>query len=50
MGEYDAVGIYEMPGDETAMRLLLTIAASGLVRTKTLKAFTPEQFAQFVQP
>lgn len=48
MGEYDSVGIYELPSDEAAMRLLLGICASGMVRTKTLKAFTPTELASFV--
>ena len=49
MGEYDAVGIYELPSDEAAMALLLGIGASGMVRTKTLKAFSAEHFAQITQ-
>ena len=48
MGEYDAVGIYELPSDEAALTLLLTMATRGIVRTKTCKAFSPEQFAELV--
>jgi uncharacterized protein with GYD domain len=49
VGEYDAVGIYELPSDQAAMTLLLGIASTGIIRTKTLKAFLPEEFAQIVR-
>lgn len=49
MGEYDAVGIYELPSDEAALTLMLNVGASGAVRTKTYKAFPPEQFAELVK-
>lgn len=49
MGEYDAVGIYEIPGDEDAFALLLSIGANGLARTKTFKAFSLETFAASIR-
>ena len=49
MGEYDSVGIYELPSDEAALTLLLGIANQGMVKTTSLKAFAPEEVAQIVQ-
>jgi len=44
MGEYDAVAMVEMPSDEAYNRFTLTTAALGNIRTKTLKAWTLEEF------
>lgn len=49
MGEYDYVAIAEAPSDEVAMTFLLGLGAGGNVRTKTLKAFTAEQFGEMVK-
>ncbi len=49
MGEYDYVGIAEAPNDDVAMTFLLGLGAAGNVRTTTLKAFTKEEFAEFVK-
>ncbi|MEM2926536.1 MAG: GYD domain-containing protein [Candidatus Bathyarchaeia archaeon] len=48
MGEYDYVGIAEVPSDEVAAAFLLGLGASGTVRTTTLKAFTVEQIATII--
>ena len=48
MGDYDYVAISEGPSDEVAMTFLLNLGAAGFVRTKTLKAFTLEEFEGFV--
>jgi len=48
MGEYDYVGIAEAPNDETVMAFALYMGALGNVRTTTLKAFTPDEFAKIV--
>jgi uncharacterized protein with GYD domain len=48
MGEYDYVAIGEFPSDEAAATFQLGIAAQGNVKTKTLKAFTTEEFAKIV--
>ena len=48
MGEYDYVGIYEAPNDESVMTALLSLGAAGNVRTTTLKAFTTEEFAEMM--
>lgn len=49
MGEYDYVAIAEAPGDEVALTQLLGLAAQGNVRTRTLKAFTREEFTEMVK-
>jgi len=46
MGQYDAVVIVEAPDDETAARIALAQAASGGVRTQTLRAFTEDEYRQ----
>jgi uncharacterized protein with GYD domain len=48
MGDYDFVGIAEWPSDEAAAAYLLKLGAFGNVTTKTLKAFTMEQFGEIV--
>lgn len=48
MGEYDAVSVAEMPSDEAYNRFALASAALGNIRTKTLKAWTPEEFRKVV--
>lgn len=49
MGEYDYVGIAEIPNDEATMTFLLGLGSEGSVRTITLKAFTVEQFTGFIK-
>jgi len=49
MGEYDRVAIIELPSDEIAMTTVLGLNAAGNVRTKTLKAFTNEQFTEMIK-
>jgi uncharacterized protein with GYD domain len=49
MGEYDYVAIGEAPNDTVAMTLLLGLGLAGNVRTKTLKAFTREEFVEIVK-
>ena len=48
MGEYDYVAIGEAPSDEVALGFSLGLGAQGSVRTTTLKAFSPEQYAGVV--
>jgi uncharacterized protein with GYD domain len=45
MGQYDYLAIAEGPGDEVALAQLLGLGMAGNVRTTTLKAFTPQEFA-----
>jgi uncharacterized protein with GYD domain len=49
MGEYDYVAISEAPSDEVGMAFALGLGALGYVRTTTLKAFTPEEFAGMIR-
>jgi uncharacterized protein with GYD domain len=49
MGEYDYVAIAESPSDEAAMVQLAAIAAAGNVKTKTLKAFSLDEFEAIVK-
>jgi uncharacterized protein with GYD domain len=48
MGEYDAVAIIEMPSDEAYNRFALSTAMLGNIRTKTMKAWTLEEFQKVV--
>ncbi len=48
MGAYDLATVIEVPDDETATRLLLSVAGLGNVRTTTLKAFTEEEFRRII--
>lgn len=49
LGEYDYVGIADVPNDEVAMTFLLRLGAAGNIKTKTLKAFTKEQLSKIVK-
>ena len=49
MGEYDYVGIGEMPNDEAAVTFSLMLGSMGNVKTTTLRAFTKEEFAAIVK-
>lgn len=49
MGDYDYVGIAEVPNDEVAMAFLLGLGAAGTVRTTTLKAFNMQELAAVVE-
>ena len=48
MGEYDAVAVCEGPDDETAAKAVLTIGSTGAVRTKTLRAFTEDEYRKII--
>jgi uncharacterized protein with GYD domain len=49
LGQHDLVLMAEAPDDETMTAFALTIAASGNVRTQTLRAFTPEEVREIIQ-
>jgi uncharacterized protein with GYD domain len=49
LGEYDYVAIAEVPSEEVGMSLLLTLGMLGNVRTKTLRAFTKQEFTKIVE-
>jgi uncharacterized protein with GYD domain len=44
MGDYDMVVIADAPDDAALARFILRLAQAGNVRTKTLKAFTEDQY------
>ena len=48
-GQFDGVFILDMPDDETATRMLLSLAALGNIRTTTLRAFSEEEMQRIVQ-
>jgi uncharacterized protein with GYD domain len=48
LGEYDTVGILEMPDDETALQYLLKLGSLGNVRTTTLKAFPESEAGKMI--
>lgn len=48
MGEYDLISIIEAPDDATVAKILLTLAGTGSIRTKTVKAFTESEYRQII--
>ena len=48
MGEYDVISIAEMPSDEAYNKLILWVESQGNVRTKSTKAWTPEEAAKMI--
>jgi uncharacterized protein with GYD domain len=48
MGAYDLVTVAEAPNDETVAKFVLTLAASGNVRTVTMKAFPETEYRKLV--
>ena len=49
MGEYDIVVVAEIPNDDAAAKLALTLGAAGNVRTRTSRAFTEAEYRKIVQ-
>ncbi len=46
-GEYDAVGIYEMPDRESALAIIAAVAAMGFVTDmETIELFTTEEASE----
>jgi uncharacterized protein with GYD domain len=43
VGEYDLVGVFEFPDDETATAVLLQVGSLGNVRSNTLRAFGADE-------
>jgi uncharacterized protein with GYD domain len=48
LGDYDIATLMELPNDEAAARLLLTLASQGNVRSTTLKAFTEAEYRNII--
>jgi uncharacterized protein with GYD domain len=49
LGTYDAVAVVELPSDEGASVMLLSLAAQGFARTTTLKGWTSAEFAKLAE-
>ena len=48
-GRHDLVAVFDGPDDETVAAAMLTLAASGNVRSETLRAFTAEEMGRIIQ-
>ncbi len=48
LGEYDFVMIFELPDDETIVKILAWLGSKGNVRTRTLKAWTEEEASKIL--
>ena len=48
MGRYDAIVITEYPNDEAGMKITLTTASQGNIRSETLRAFTEEEYRKLI--
>jgi uncharacterized protein with GYD domain len=48
MGQYDAVGIVELPNDEAMAKIALANSSRGTVRGETLRAFTEEEYRKLI--
>ncbi len=49
MGEYDGVIILEAPNNEVVMKIILSTASLGNIRTKTLKALPYAEAAKIME-
>jgi uncharacterized protein with GYD domain len=49
LGEYDLVSVGEIPSEEAGAAYALSIGALGNVRSTTLRAFTPKEFAEIIK-
>jgi uncharacterized protein with GYD domain len=48
-GRYDAVIVAEFPDDETASAVAIATAATGFVRTETMRAYGREEMQRILQ-
>ena len=48
MGDYDMVGHLEAPNDEVVAKFILGLGTLGNVRTKTLKAFSEDEYRKII--
>ena len=49
MGEYDIVAIADLPNDEAAAKIALTLGSAGNIRTRTSRAFTEAEYRKLIQ-
>jgi uncharacterized protein with GYD domain len=50
IGAYDMVAICEAPDDRSLAKFLLSVGATGSIRTETLRAFTEEEYRDIELP
>lgn len=48
LGRYDVVAVGEVPDDETAAKLALSLSSAGAIRTETLRAFTEDEYRDII--
>ena len=48
MGSFDMISVIEAPDDETLAKHVLTVAASGNLRTVTMKAFPEDKYRSII--
>ena len=48
MGQYDLVGIADLPNDEAAAIMALSLGSLGNVTTQTMRALSEDEFAEVV--
>jgi uncharacterized protein with GYD domain len=48
LGEYDFVGIIELPNDEELAKILLCLGSMGTIRTVTMKAWAEADFMKML--
>ena len=48
MGDYDMVSHLDAPNDEAVAKFILGVAGGGNVRTKTLKAFSEDEYRKII--
>ena len=48
MGRFDAVVISEIPDDETATKLAMTLSSAGAIRTEGFRIFNEEEYRKLI--
>ena len=48
MGRFDAVVISEIPDDETAMKLAITLSSAGAIRTEGFRIFNEDEYRKLI--
>ena len=48
MGEYDIVVVADLPNDEAAAKLALTLGSAGNIRSRTSRAFTEAEYRKLI--
>jgi uncharacterized protein with GYD domain len=49
LGDHDIVAVIEAPDDETATAAVLALGSQGNVRTKTMRAFSPDEMRAIIE-